>query len=65
MIRYRPTYKFCRTANTMDMLLYINDKLVAFRKGFSNFPDRRNLPAVASSPAILTMPDIQRNRIGI
>jgi hypothetical protein len=39
MIRFRPTYKFCRSANTMDMLLYINDKLVSFRKGFSQFPD--------------------------
>ena len=32
MIRYRPTYKFCRSANGMDMLLYINDKLFFYRK---------------------------------
>ena len=35
MIRFRPSYKWCRTANTMDILLYINDKLVLFRKGAS------------------------------
>jgi hypothetical protein len=33
MIRYRPTYQWCRTANAMDVLLYINDNLVLFRKG--------------------------------
>lgn len=32
MIKYRPSYKFCRTANAMDILLYINDKLVLYRK---------------------------------
>jgi hypothetical protein len=32
MIRYRPTYQWCRDANAMDVLLYINDKLVLFRK---------------------------------
>jgi hypothetical protein len=31
--RYRPSYKFCRKANSEDILLYINDKLVLFRKG--------------------------------
>lgn len=36
MIRFRPTYKWCRDANTMDILLYINDKLVLFRKGSSS-----------------------------
>lgn len=33
MIRYRPTYQWCRAANSMDVLLYINDSLVLFRKG--------------------------------
>ena len=33
MTRYRPSYKFCRTASNMDMLLYINDKLLLFKKG--------------------------------
>jgi hypothetical protein len=33
MMRYRPSYKFCRMANNQDMLIYINDKLVLFRKG--------------------------------
>ncbi len=32
MARYRPSYKFCRGASNMDMLLYINDKLVEFKK---------------------------------
>jgi hypothetical protein len=36
MIRFRPTYQWCRSANTMDILLYINDKLVLFRKGSSS-----------------------------
>lgn len=29
----RPTYVFCRKAKSEDMLLYINDKLMLFRKG--------------------------------
>jgi hypothetical protein len=29
---YRPSYAFCRKANSQDMLLYINDKLKLFRK---------------------------------
>jgi hypothetical protein len=33
MLRYRPTYKFCRAATSKDILLYINDKVMAFRKG--------------------------------
>ena len=33
MIKYRPTYKWCRTASGMDVLLYINEKLVLYRKG--------------------------------
>jgi hypothetical protein len=33
MTRYRPSYKFCRTASNMDMLLYINDKLLLFKRG--------------------------------
>ena len=36
MIRFRPSYQWCRSANTMDILLYINDKLVLFRKGSSS-----------------------------
>jgi hypothetical protein len=36
MIRFRPSYQWCRTANTMDILLYINDHLVLFRKGSSS-----------------------------
>lgn len=33
MIRYRPSYKFCRKANSQDMLQYINEKLKLFKKG--------------------------------
>jgi hypothetical protein len=33
MVRYRPSYKFCRAASNMDIMLYINDKLVLFKKG--------------------------------
>jgi hypothetical protein len=29
---YRPSYAFCRKSNSEDILLYINDKLVLFRK---------------------------------
>jgi hypothetical protein len=36
MLRFRPSYQWCRNANTMDILLYINDKLVLFRKGSSS-----------------------------
>jgi hypothetical protein len=43
---YRPSYKFCRKANSEDVLLYINDKLVRFRKG--------NLPV--ASPGNLQVP---------
>jgi len=32
LIRYRPGYKWCRSANAEDILLYINDKLVLYRK---------------------------------
>jgi hypothetical protein len=32
MMMYRPTYAFCRSASTVDMLLYINDSLIKFRK---------------------------------
>jgi len=32
MIRYRPTYAVCRAMTGDDMLLYINDKMVLFRK---------------------------------
>lgn len=54
MTRFRPPYKWCRTANTMDILLYINDKLVLFRKGASYqrfrepvFASRRAMAATA------------------
>lgn len=43
MIRFRPSYKWCRTANTMDILLYINDKLMLFRKGASYLRFSRNV----------------------
>jgi hypothetical protein len=33
MLLYRPGYKFCRTAGYQDILLYINDKIILFRKG--------------------------------
>jgi hypothetical protein len=32
MVRFRPGYSFCRNANTLDILLYVNDKLKVFRK---------------------------------
>jgi hypothetical protein len=32
MVLYKPTYKFCRVANSEDMLLYISDRLKGFRK---------------------------------
>jgi hypothetical protein len=33
MVVYRPSYKFCRAANSEDILYYINERLKAFRKG--------------------------------
>ncbi|HTL08694.1 MAG TPA: carboxypeptidase-like regulatory domain-containing protein [Chitinophagaceae bacterium] len=30
MIRYRPSYEFCRTASSGDMVQYINDSLMAY-----------------------------------
>ena len=33
MIRYRPTYTFCRTADNQTMLMYINERLLLFRQG--------------------------------
>jgi hypothetical protein len=33
MLRYRPSYVFCRSATNQDILLYINDKVILFRKG--------------------------------
>jgi hypothetical protein len=30
MLRYRPTYLFCRNASTEDMLHYVNDKLMLY-----------------------------------
>lgn len=55
MLRFRPTYQWCRTANTMDILLYINDKLVLFRKGSSSrgFGDGRWLAEVELSEKII------------
>jgi hypothetical protein len=32
MLRYRPTYEFCRNASSEDMLHYINDKLMIYVK---------------------------------
>lgn len=32
MIRYRPSYSFCRKADNQAMLMYINDKLLLFRQ---------------------------------
>jgi len=32
MLRYRPGYEFCRNANNQDFFLYINDKLVVYRR---------------------------------
>jgi hypothetical protein len=32
MLRFRPSYKFCRIASNQDILLYTNDKLKLFRK---------------------------------
>jgi hypothetical protein len=31
MMLYRPTYAFCRSAGSVDMLLYVNDSLIKFR----------------------------------
>ncbi len=33
MIRYRPSYNFCRNADNQAMLMYINNKLLVFRQG--------------------------------
>ena len=33
MTLYRPSFDFCRNTGNQDMLLYINDKLILFRKG--------------------------------
>ncbi|MEP6746810.1 MAG: hypothetical protein ABJB86_03740 [Bacteroidota bacterium] len=33
MLLYRPPYDYCRKATSQDILLYINDKLILFRKG--------------------------------
>jgi len=35
MLRYRPGYKFCRKAASQDILQYINEKLVLYKKGKS------------------------------
>jgi CarboxypepD_reg-like domain len=33
LVIYRPSYTYCRKATQQDMLIYINDKLIAYRKG--------------------------------
>ena len=33
MLRYRPSYAFCRKADYQDMLFYINQKIILFRQG--------------------------------
>lgn len=33
MVRYRPSYEFCRTATNQDILLYINDSWKKFKTG--------------------------------
>ena len=33
ILKYRPSYSFCRKASQQDILFYINDKLIAFKKG--------------------------------
>jgi hypothetical protein len=38
MVRNRPTYSFCRNATEQDMLLYINDRLILFRRGANRHP---------------------------
>jgi hypothetical protein len=35
MYRYRPSYAFCRKTEELGMIVYINDKLKEFRKGFA------------------------------
>ncbi len=32
MLRYRPSYLFCRNASAEDMLQYVNDKLMTYLK---------------------------------
>jgi hypothetical protein len=31
--KYKPTYEYCVHATSLDMLVYINDKLILFKKG--------------------------------
>jgi hypothetical protein len=38
MLLYRPGYDFCRKATSQDILLYINDRLMLFRKAPSRVP---------------------------
>jgi len=33
IIRYKPGYEYCVHATSMDILMYINDKLILFKKG--------------------------------
>lgn len=33
MVKYRPTYKFCRKANSQDILYYISEKIQRYRAG--------------------------------
>ena len=32
IIKYKPTYEYCQRATSLDMLTYINDKLILFKK---------------------------------
>jgi hypothetical protein len=40
MLRYRPSYKFCRATDNQKMFLYINDKLVLFMKSKNKQQDK-------------------------
>ncbi|HZE84794.1 MAG TPA: hypothetical protein VE035_10805 [Puia sp.] len=40
LVRYRPSYPFCRTANNQDILFYINEKMKLFRKTQPLIPRR-------------------------
>ncbi len=33
LVKFRPSYAFCRKASYQDMLFYINDKMILFRRG--------------------------------
>jgi hypothetical protein len=42
MLRYRPTYQFCRTASSEDMLNYVNDKLMIYLKRDEAVPAKKH-----------------------